>query len=137
LSSIAAAFSWSGGQTKSTIRRKTMGLFVSIIRYTPEQAEALEERWDTVLNGTAPKAVMEAFSKMKIINMVQSPQNGFSLSIMEVTDQTWLDGTLVCRYLSDVASLEIHPCVSAEDWLKLKKRLPAEQIPKRSKKKQQ
>jgi len=112
-----------------------MGLFVSIVRYTPEQAEALEERWDTVLNGTAPKAVMEAFSKMKIVNMVESPQNGFSLSIMEVTDQTWLDGTLVCRYLSDVASLEIYPCVSTDDWLKLKKRLPADQIPRKSKKK--
>jgi hypothetical protein len=112
-----------------------VGLFVSIVRYTPEQAEALEERWDTVLNGTAPKAVMDAFSKMKIINMVESPQNGFSLSIMEVTDQTWLDGTLICRYLADVATLEIYPCVTAEDSLKLRKMLPAGQIPKKAKKK--
>lgn len=112
-----------------------MGLFVSIVRYTPEQAEALEERWNTVLSGTAPKAVMDAFSKMKILNMVESPQNGFSLSIMEVTDQTWLDGTLVCRYLADVAKMEIFPCVSAEDALKLQKMLPADQIPKKSTKK--
>ena len=108
-----------------------MGLFVSIIRYTPEQADALEKRWDTILNGTAPKAVMEAVSKMKYINQVMSPQNGFTLSIMEVTDQTWLDGTLLCRYIADVATMEIYPCVSAEDWEKLRKRLPADQIPKK------
>jgi len=112
-----------------------MGLFVTITRYTPEQAEALEERWNTIMNGTAPKAVMDAFSKMKFINMVQSPQNGFSLAIVEVTDQTWLAGTLMCRYLADVARMESYPCVSAEDMLKLQKMLPAGQIPKKSKKK--
>ncbi len=70
-----------------------MGLFVSISRWTPEQAEAVEKRWDTILNGTAPKAVMDAWAKMKIIAQVTSPQNGFSLMVLEVTDQTWIDGT--------------------------------------------
>lgn len=107
-----------------------MGLFVSIVRYTPEQVQALEERWNTVLNATAPRAVMEAFSKVKFINMVDSPQNGFSLSILEVTDETWLDGTLVCRYLADVARIESYACVSKEDWEKVRQRLPAEQFMK-------
>jgi hypothetical protein len=111
-----------------------MGLFVSIFRYTPEQAHALEERWDTVLNGTAPKVVMDAFSKMKIINMVDSYHGGFSLCIAEVTDETWLDGTLINRYLADVATFETYPCVSIEDSLKLQKMLPLDQIPKKSKK---
>jgi hypothetical protein len=108
-----------------------MGLFVSIIRYTPEQAEALDKRWDTVLNGTAPKAVMDAMAKMKFITQVTSPQNGFSLSVVEVTDQTWIDGTVVNRYLADVCSVETYPVCSMEQWLEVKKRLPLEQIPKK------
>jgi len=112
-----------------------MGLFVTISRYTPEQAEALDERWDTVLNGTAPKAVLDALGKIKIINHVTSPQNGFAVMISEVTDQTWLDGTLVCRYMSDVCTMESYPVCSMEQWLEVKKRLPGEKIPKSGKKK--
>ena len=108
-----------------------MGLFVSISRYTPEQAEAAEKRWDTLLNGTAPKAVMDALAKMKIIAQVTSPQNGFTLMIVDVADQTWLDGTLLCRYMADVCALESYPVVSMEDWLKVKAKLPLEQIPKK------
>ena len=40
-----------------------MGLFVSISRWTPERAEAVEKRWDTMLNGTAPKVVMDAWAR--------------------------------------------------------------------------
>ena len=112
-----------------------MGLFVSIYRYTPEQVEALEERMNTIMNGTAPKAVLDAFSKMKIINWVESLNNGFSLVIAEVTDETWLDGNLINRYLGDVVKMEAYPCVSMEDSLKLSKMLPLDQIPKKSKKK--
>jgi len=108
-----------------------MGLFVSISRWTPERAEAVEKRWDTLLNGTAPKAVMDAWAKMKIIAQVTSPQNGFALMVLDVTDQTWLDGTLICRYMADVCSFESYPACSMEQWLEVKKRLPQEQIPKK------
>jgi len=108
-----------------------MGLFVAIARWTPEQAEAVEKRWDTMLTGTAPKAVMDAWAKLKIIAQVTSPQNAFSLTVLEVTDQTWIDGTVVSRYLGDVASLESYPVCSMEEWLKVKERLPLEKIPKK------
>lgn len=108
-----------------------MGLFVSISRWTPEQAAAVEKRWDTMLKGTAPKAVMEAWAKMKIIAQVTSPQNGFALMVLEVTDQTWIDGTVLCRYMQDVCSLEGYPVCSMEEWLKVKEKLPLEQIPKK------
>lgn len=107
-----------------------MGLFVSITKYTPEQVEALEKRWGTVLNGTAPKVVMDAYARMKVVAYVASPQNGFSLMITEVTDATWLDGSLVCRYMADVAHMEIYPVVSMEDYLKLAEMLPRDKIPK-------
>jgi len=108
-----------------------MGLFVTIARYTPEQAEAAEKRWDTMMTGTAPKVVMDALAKMKIITQVASPQNGFTLTVLDVTDQTWLNGTLICRYMADVCSLESYPVVSMEEWLKVKERLPQEKIPKK------
>jgi len=107
-----------------------MGLFVSIARWTPEQAHAVEKRWDTILNGTAPKAVMEGMAKNKVIAQVVSPQNSFSVMVVEVTDQNWIDGSVVSRYMSDVASLETYPVCSMEEWLKVKEMLPLEQIPR-------
>jgi hypothetical protein len=62
---------------------------------------------------------------------VASPQNGFSLMIVDVTDQTWLDGTLLCRYMADVCSLESYPVCSMEQWLRVKEELPIEKIPKK------
>ncbi len=107
-----------------------MGLFVTITTWRPENGEAMEKRWDTILNGTAPKVVMDAMAKMKVITQVVSPQSGFSLMVMEVTDQTWMDGTLLCRYMSGVCSMVTSPVVSMEDWLKIKEKLPADKIPK-------
>ncbi|MBM4444665.1 MAG: hypothetical protein FJ020_05090 [Chloroflexi bacterium] len=108
-----------------------MGLFVTIGRWTPDQAEAMDRRFDTLLNGTAPKAVMDAWAKMKIIAQVISPQNGCSVMVVDVTDQTWLDGTLICRYMEDVVSLESFPVCSLEEYLKVKEKLPRDKIPKK------
>ena len=58
-------------------------------------------------------------------------QNGFSLAVLEVTDQTWIDGPLICRYMADVCSLGSYPVVSMEGWLKVKEKLPLAQIPKK------
>ena len=91
----------------------------------------MEKRWDTILNGTAPKAVMDAFGKMKIITQVVSPQNGFSVMVVEVTDQTWIDGTVLCRHVDDVVSLESFPVCTMEEYLKVREKLPREQIPKK------
>jgi len=108
-----------------------MGLFVTISRWTPEQAEGMERRWDTMLKGTAPKAVMDAWAKMKIVTQVVSPQNGCSVMVVEVTDQTWIDGTVLCRYMEDVVSMESFPVCSMEEYLKVREKLPREKIPKK------
>jgi hypothetical protein len=102
-----------------------MGLFVSIYRWTPEQADALDRRWEAILKGTAPKAVRDAYARMKIITQVVSPQNGFSLAVLEVTDQTWVDGSVICAYLSDVCTQETYPVCSIEQYLEVKTRLSA------------
>lgn len=107
-----------------------MGLFVTISTWRPENGGAMEKRWDTILKGTAPKVVMDAMAKMKVVAQVVSPQSGFSLMLMEVSDATWMDGTLLCRYMQDVCSMVTSPVVSMEDWLKIKEKLPAEMIPK-------
>ena len=69
--------------------------------------------------------------QMKIIAQVTSPQNGFSLMVLEVTDETWIDGTILCRYMGDVVSFESYPVCSMEQWLKVKEKLPLEKIPKK------
>ena len=102
-----------------------MGLFVSIYRWTPEQADALDRRWEAILAGKAPKAVRDAYAKMKFITQVVSPHNGFSLAVVEVTDEAWVDGSVVSAYLSDVCTEETYPVCSIEDYLEVKARLSA------------
>ncbi len=105
-----------------------MGLFVSINRWTPEQADELDRRWGALLAGTAPKAVRDAYSQLKIITQVVSPHNGFSLAVLEVTDETWIDGSVVSAYLSDVCTQETYPVCSIEQYLEVKNRMAAGRV---------
>ena len=112
-----------------------MGLFVSILRWTPEQAEAVHERWASVANGTAPKAVMDAMAKMKYVAQVVSPQNGFELDVMEVTDETWVDGSLLADWIGEVGKLEAYPVCSWDQYLEVVKRRSPQQGPQKGKRK--
>ncbi|MDM8001037.1 MAG: hypothetical protein QUS33_13900 [Dehalococcoidia bacterium] len=112
-----------------------MGLFVSIIRWTPEQAEAVKERMMSVANGTAPKAVMDAIGKMKYLADVISPQNGFELAILDVSDETWVDGSLLADWMGEVATLESYPVCSWEHYLEVQKRRSDGGTPKKSRRK--
>ncbi len=102
-----------------------MGLFVSINRWTPEQADELDRRWAAILAGKAPKAVRDAWSRIKIITQVVSPHNGFSLAILEVPDEAWIDGSVISAYLSDVCTEETYPVCSIEQYMEVKTRLAA------------
>jgi len=74
-----------------------MVLFVTITRWTPETARALPERWMTVVNGTAPKPVLDAFAKMKIVTQVISLANRFAVMVSEIEEKTSLKlSRLVC-----------------------------------------
>jgi len=104
--------------------------FVSITRWTPETARALQERWMTVINGIAPKAVLNAFAKIKIITQEISLPNRFSVFVMEVEEKDLLATAPLSIYMQDVCTQEEYPVMSMEDYLKASETFPMEKIPK-------
>ena len=105
-------------------------LFVTITRWTPETARALQERWMKVINGTAPKPVLDAFAKYKIITQVISPTNRFALMVTEVKEEDYGETLPLSMWLQDVCTQEGYTVVSMEDFFGALEALPMEKIPK-------
>jgi len=104
--------------------------FVSITRWTPETARALRERYDTIIKGTAPKAVLDAFAKIKFITQEVSLSNRFVVMVSEVEEKDLLATVPLSMYMQDVCTEEEYPVMSMEDYLKASEVLPMEKIPK-------
>jgi hypothetical protein len=96
-----------------------MGRFVSIARGTPELSRAWEEKWKTVATGKAPKAVLDAMKKIKIITAEISVANGLAFWVMEIKDEDLVETQKFARYFTDVVTMEIYPVISLEDFNKL------------------
>jgi hypothetical protein len=96
-----------------------MGRYVNIVRGTPELAQAWEERWKAIATGKAPKAVLDALTKVKIITLEISLANGFALWVTEVKDEDWLEVQKFIHYFTDVVKMEMYPVISLEDFNKL------------------
>ena len=107
-----------------------MVMFVTITRWTPETARALAERWMTVINGTAPKPVLDAFAKIKIITQVISLPNRFAVMVSETEEKDLVETTPLSIYMQDVCTQEQCTVMSMEDYLKASEALPMEKIPK-------
>jgi len=105
-------------------------LYVSITRWTPQTALALRKRWDTVVKGTAPKAVLDAFAKFKVITQVMSLVNNLSVMVYEIEEKDSVETNNVAVYLQDVCTMETYPVISFEDWMKVMEAVPIEKIPK-------
>ena len=105
-------------------------LFVTITRWTPQTTRALTERWMTVVNGTAPKAVLDAFAKIKVITQVTSLVNNLSVMVYEIEEKDIVEANNVAAYLADVCTMETYPVITEEDWLKVNEAVPLEKIPK-------
>ena len=104
--------------------------FISITRWTPETARALAERWMTVVNGTAPKAVLNAFANIKVIANEISLPNRLVVMIFEVDEKDLVDTVPLSMYMQDVCTQEEYTVMSMEDYLKASEALPMEKIPK-------
>jgi hypothetical protein len=105
-------------------------LFVTITRWTPETARALQERWMRVVNGTAPKPVLDAFAKEKIITQVVSLTNRFALMVAEMEEKDYGETLPLSMWLQDVCIQESYAVVSMEDYFKALETLPLEKVPK-------
>ena len=105
-------------------------LFVTITRWTPETSRALQERWLTVVNGTAPKAVLDAFAKVNVITQVTSLVNNCSVMVYELKDKDVVEANNVPQYLGDVCTMETFPVITIEDWVTVTEAVPLAKIPK-------
>jgi len=104
--------------------------FVSITRWTPQTARALAERWMTVVNGTAPKAVLDAFAKIKIIAQEISLSNRFAIMVSEIEEKDLLETVPLSMYMQDVCTQEEYTVMTMEEYFKVRELLPMEKIPK-------
>jgi len=104
--------------------------FVTITRWTPETARALAERWMTVVNGTAPKPVLDALAKIKIVTQQISLPNRFAVFVAEIEEKDLLATVPLSLYMQDVCTEEEYTVMSMEEFLKVRESLPMEKIPK-------
>jgi uncharacterized protein YlxP (DUF503 family) len=107
-----------------------MVMFVTITRWTPETARAMQKRWMKVVNGTAPKPVLDAFAKEKIITQVISLTNRFTLMVSETEEKDLSETLPLSMYFQDVCTQESYVVSSMEDYFKALETLPVEKIPK-------
>ena len=104
--------------------------FVTITRWTPETARALRKRYDTIIKGTAPKVVLDAFAKLKIITNEISLPNRFGVMIYEIEEKDLVELAPLSLYMQDVCTQEQFVIISMDDYLKATEALPPEKIPK-------
>ena len=105
-------------------------MFVNITRWTPETARALTDRWMTVVNGTAPKPVLNAFAKMRIISQVISLPNRFAIMISEIAEKDLPETTPLSMYMQDVCTQKQCTVMTMEDWLTASETFSMETVPK-------
>ena len=96
-----------------------MARYVTIIRWTAEQAEELARRARAVRELKAPKEILAAVAKMKMISTAYSPSNFFNIVIFEVDDKDFVEANLVTIYYMNTCSIETYPVLSEADTLKL------------------
>jgi len=104
--------------------------FVSITRWTPETARALAKRWKTVIDGTAPKPVLDALAKMKFIAQEISLANRVAIMVSEIEEKDLLATVPLSIYMQEVCTEESFTVMSMEEYLKATEALPMEKIPK-------
>jgi hypothetical protein len=104
--------------------------FASIIRWTPETARAVRERYNTIVKGTAPKAVLDAFTKIKRITQQISLPNHLAIEVFEVEEKDLPAIVPLPLYMGDVCTEEEYQVMSFQDYLAASEKLPAEKIPK-------
>jgi len=104
--------------------------FAAIVRWKPETARAVRERYDTIVKGTAPKAVLDAFFKIKWITQEISLPNHLAIMVFEVEEKDLLEVALLPMYMGEVCTEDEYQVLSFEDYLAASEKLPLAEIPK-------
>jgi hypothetical protein len=96
-----------------------MGRFVSIIRWTPEQAPGVARITTALNDGTAPPSVLAANEKLKLVATAYSPHNQFNILIYDVDDKDYAEASLMAVYTAGVCKIETYPVMNEEEAVKL------------------
>lgn len=86
-----------------------MGRYVTILRWKPEQAREIFRVSQSLTNGKAPKEIIAAAAKMKMISQSFCPSNNLSILTFEVDDNDFGEVSLVTLYLQGCCSMETYP----------------------------
>jgi len=95
-----------------------MARYMTIYRYTPEQAHLIYKRLMSLADQSAPKPVLEAFAKAKSITAEYATSSNFFVWIYEIEDKDLPGLSLVAMYIGDACTMETHPVLSAEEQMK-------------------
>jgi hypothetical protein len=101
-----------------------------VTTWNSQNARALNMRYNDLLTGKAPKAVLESFAKIKVITTETSLDSRTSFMLCEVADEDRVAANVVQMYFQEVCEQDTYPVLSPEDYLKVLKILPIEKIPK-------
>jgi len=86
-----------------------MGRYVTIFKWKPENASELFRLTQSLTNGKAPKEIIAAAAKIKMISQSTSPYNNLSIITYEVDDNDLVEATLVILYFQGCCSMETYP----------------------------
>ena len=103
---------------------------MTVTTWTPEQARALNVRYDELISGKAPKEVMDGFAKLKLITTEVSLPNRISFMLYEYNDEDAVAASAVSMYFQEVCTQKSYAVLKFEDYLKVRKLLPPEKMPK-------
>ena len=104
--------------------------YMVVTRWNSQNARALNMRYNDLLTGKAPKEVIEAFAKMKVIVTEVSLPSFTSFLLFEVAEENFIAANVVAMYFQEVCEQVTYPVVSFEDYMKVRKILPPEKYPK-------
>ncbi|MHA2246335.1 MAG: DUF3303 family protein [Candidatus Hodarchaeales archaeon] len=107
-----------------------MARYVTITRWTPQTARALNERYASLIDGSAPKEVLDGWNKINTITLETSLNNRCSIHVYEVKDEDNIAAGVVSYYFQDVCTQETFPVLDAGDYAQVWTALPLDQIPK-------
>ncbi|MFX0187193.1 MAG: hypothetical protein ACFE8A_05600 [Candidatus Hodarchaeota archaeon] len=96
-----------------------MARYVTIFRWKPENAREAFQITQSLPNRTAPKEILAAAAKIKIISQNFCPYNNLSIVIYEIDEKDFVETSLITMYFQGVFSMETYPVLNEADSTKL------------------
>ena len=107
-----------------------MARYMTVTKWNSQNARALNMRYNDLITGKAPKEVLEGFMKIKLVCTEISLSCRTSFMLYDVDDADLVAANVVQMYFQEVCDQVTYPVIKFEDYLKVRKILPPEKMPK-------